>query len=300
MREAFLQSRQVILLYHRIARIESDPWSLCVTPEHFSEHLEVLRDCRLTELRYVKPSTDGQGVPSVIITFDDGYADNYYQALPLLRRYGIPATFFIAAGYIGESREFWWDELEKIVFQSATLSGILAFLEHFHLESQRSRSALYFKLYKYLQPMAHQTRRRLLNRLLQWTGQSATARDSHRVMTCNEICALARNNLVQIGAHTVTHPKLASQPPAIQKAEVRQSKTILEDIVNRPVTSFSYPYGGREHYSQKTVHLVREAGFCRACSTVARRVGRHDSLYELPRFNITDMSGEDLRRLLFS
>ena len=301
------RSRQVILLYHRIARIESDPWSLCVTPEHFVEHLEVLRACVPIKLNQVNPSGRpiGEGAASVTITFDDGYADNLYQASPLLERYGMPATFFIATGYIGETREFWWDELEKIIFQSATLPGTLEFPEaggtrSFHIEPRSPRMPLYLSLYEYLQPMAHEKRRDLLDQLLNWSHQPVAVRSSHCVMTRDEVCTLARTTLVEIGAHTVTHPKLASQPLTIQQAEVRQSKAWLEELLNRPITNFSYPYGGRDHYSAKTVQAVRAAGFSRACTTAARHVDMRDTLYELPRFNITDMNGEEFERLLFS
>ena len=90
------RSRDLILLYHRVARVDSDPWSLCVTPEHFSEHLEVLRKHRPIRLDQVKPSgwRAGGSRASVAITFDDGYADNLYEAKRLLERYDIPATFF--------------------------------------------------------------------------------------------------------------------------------------------------------------------------------------------------------------
>jgi peptidoglycan/xylan/chitin deacetylase (PgdA/CDA1 family) len=118
-------------------------------------------------------------------------------------------------------------------------------------------------------------------------------------MTPEEIWNLAQSTLVEIGAHTVTHPNLASQPLAIQESEIRQSKTWLEERLNRPVTSFSYPYGGRHHYSAETVGAVRAAGFSRACTTAPRCLDARDTLYELPRFNITDMNGEAFERLLF-
>lgn len=242
---------------------------------------------------------------TVTITFDDGYADNLYQASRLLERCGMPATFFISTGYIGQTREFWWDELEKIIFHPATLSGPLEFPEaggirSFHIDLPSPRMPLYLSLYEYLQPMAHEKRLDILDQLLEWSHQPLAARESHRVMTCDEVCTLAQTNLVEIGAHTVTHPKLASQSVGIQQAEVRQSKTWLEALLNRPITSFSYPYGGRDHYSAKTVQAVRDAGFSRACSTTARRVDVRDTLFELPRFNITDMNGEEFERFLFS
>jgi peptidoglycan/xylan/chitin deacetylase (PgdA/CDA1 family) len=297
----------MILLYHRIARVESDPWSLCVTPEHFAEHLEVLRTCLPIKLNQINPSgrpISGDAA-SVTITFDDGYADNLYQASRLLEQYGMPATFFIATGYIGETREFWWDELEKVIFQTAQLPQALEFsdtsgMRSFSIEPTSHRMPFFLSLYEYLQPMTHEKRRDCLDNLLNWSHQSATVRESHRMMTRDEICTLAQSTLFEIGAHTVTHPKLASQSLTIQQLEIRQSKRSLEELLNRPVTSFSYPYGGREHYTAKTAQAVREAGFSRACTTMARCLNKRDTLFELPRFNITDMNGEAFERLLFS
>jgi peptidoglycan/xylan/chitin deacetylase (PgdA/CDA1 family) len=111
----YSSSQTIILLYHRVARIESDPWSLCITPEHFAEHLEVLRrhfPIKLTQTQLLKLLLNRSGC-SVAITFDDGYADNFSEAVPQLKRYGIPATFFIATGYVGATREVWWDELSS-------------------------------------------------------------------------------------------------------------------------------------------------------------------------------------------
>src|SRR5215831_16190313 len=123
-----LRSHDVILLYHRVAAIDSDPWSLCITPERFSEHLEVLRECMPITLEQADLSGRyGAKRPRVVVTFDDGYADNLYAAKPLLERFDIPATVFVVTGYVGQDREFWWDELEKIIFGSETLPGIVQF-----------------------------------------------------------------------------------------------------------------------------------------------------------------------------
>jgi peptidoglycan/xylan/chitin deacetylase (PgdA/CDA1 family) len=299
------RSRDLILLYHRIARIDSDPWSLCVTPEHFSEHLEVLRKHRPIRLDQVKPS-GWQGIggrSSVAITFDDGYADNLYEAKRLLERYDIPATFFIATGYIGAAREFWWDELEKIILQSDRLPEMLQCSITGKLHSWYTggdRLPLYQSVYEKLQPLPHETRREALDQLLDLGDQPSTRRESHRSLIQEEVCELARGGLVEIGAHTATHPVLAAQPLKAQCEELRQSKTWLEDLLGRPVTSFSYPYGGSQHYSSETVQAVRELGFARACTTSAHPVGKSDGQHELPRFNVTDMDGDQFEKFLFS
>src|SRR5690606_36408110 len=110
----------LILLYHRVTTLENDPWSLAVTPEHFAEHMEVLRrytyPLPLRDLvQRVRTGRFPEG--SVAITFDDGYRDNLYAAKPLLERHEIPATVFIATGYTGREREFWWDELEALLLE---------------------------------------------------------------------------------------------------------------------------------------------------------------------------------------
>ena len=116
----------LILLYHRVAEVQSDPWSLSVTPRHFAEQLEVLRKVgrpvRLCHL--VKNLGEGKSRP-LVVTFDDGYADNLHNAKPLLERYEIPATIFLTTGCIGQDREFWWDELDRLLLQPRTLPKAL-------------------------------------------------------------------------------------------------------------------------------------------------------------------------------
>src|SRR4051794_20071252 len=106
-----------ILLYHRVTALDSDPQQLAVTPEHFDEHLRVLREiCTPVELADVPRMLRARRLPKrpVAVTFDDGYRDNLHEAKPLLERHGVPATVFVASGYVGSGREFWWDELERL------------------------------------------------------------------------------------------------------------------------------------------------------------------------------------------
>ena len=101
-----LRSSPLILLYHRVANAELGPHSnvsgLSVTPEHFEQQLAVLRrrfaPLRLRDLLESPPRFRH---PAVAVTFDDGYADNLHAALPLLERFGIPATFFVTSGMLG-------------------------------------------------------------------------------------------------------------------------------------------------------------------------------------------------------
>lgn len=299
------RARCIVLLYHRIARVDPDPWSLCVTPEHFAEHLEVLRSFRRVRFDQIEPSgwRVSNGGLSVAITFDDGYADNFHEAAGLLALSDTPATFFIATGYMGGNREFWWDELERIVFRP------LRKAEPFHCsagpvkllcEPTASARSTYFDIYEKLQPLDDGLRRHVLDQMLGWAGLPTRGRTSHRSMTAEEIVQLRSERLFEIGAHTVTHPLLAAQPLDSQYEELGRSKAWLESLLGEPVTSFSYPYGGTGHYTPETVRAVADSGFARACSTSAHPVNRTDKPYELPRFNVTDMDGEQFEKFLFS
>jgi len=198
----------------------------------------------------------------------------------------MPATFFIATGYLGGSREFWWDELERIVFQSEGLP-------------EGEKESRYRSIYERLQPMGHEARQQVLQ-MLSSCGEGNRGRKSHRTLAVEELQALARETAFEIGAHTVTHPVLAAQPIEVQYAELKDSRNWLEALLGRPVRSVSYPYGGSHHYTAATVEAVREIGFVRACTTRAGAVHRTDSPYEMARINVTDMDGEQFQKILNS
>ena len=112
----------VIVSYHQIAEPELDPWGMRVSAARFSEHMRALRQVAdpvpLIDLLATPPGSQ----PRVAVTFDDGYFDNLSVALPILRRFDVPATVFVATGYIGKSH-FWWDVLEDVLLTPGTIEG---------------------------------------------------------------------------------------------------------------------------------------------------------------------------------
>jgi peptidoglycan/xylan/chitin deacetylase (PgdA/CDA1 family) len=322
--------RAVILLYHRVADVETDPWQLSVTPQHFAEHLELLRKhADILPLRELTACLKIGKLPrrAVVITFDDGYADNLLNAKPILEKYDAPATMFIATGYVGHGREFWWDELDKLFLQPGTLPETLrlnikgsfhewhlgnaahysdtAFQEHRDWSASEStdptpRQLVYRSLWQLMHPLREDERQELRDELIAWSGRDPASRSTHRSLSVNELSLLARGGLVEIGCHTVTHPALSMLAPASQEREIRQSKACLEQVLGRSVGSFAYPYGRSCDYTQRTVSLVREAGFYCGCSTCASPVTRSADSFQLPRFQVVDCSGAELYKQLES
>jgi len=274
----------LILLYHRVADLPLDPLLLSVTPAHFEEHLQVLsRITKPLSLRALVRSlrSDEVAPHGVVITFDDGAADNLHNAKPLLERYDIPATVFVATEYSKGEREFWWDELERLL-----------------LVPQEPREQLYQQLGESLRSLPSTQRFEILDELQRSSGLGSTPRQSHRALTHEEIRQLADGGLVEIGAHTVTHPVLSAIPVAQQQQEISESKFQLEEILNQPVESFAYPYGTREDYTRDSVEIVKQTNFSCACSNFTGVVQPRTSLYELPRLVVRDWDGDEFERRL--
>ena len=294
----------LILLYHRVAELPLDPLLLSVTPAHFEEHLQVLsRVTKPLSLRALVRSLQANEVTphGVVVTFDDGAADNLHNAKPLLERYNIPATVFVATEYSKGEREFWWDELERLLLASPELPESLNLKLNgtsVNWNANDSREQLYQHLGDSLRLLPSAKRFDILGELQEWSGRGATPRQSHRALSHEEIRQLADGGLVEIGAHTVTHPVLSAIPPTQQQKEISESKTELEQILNQPVVSFAYPYGTREDYTRDSVEIVKQAKFSCACSNFKGVVQPRTSLYELPRFVVRDWDGEEFERHL--
>ena len=109
-------------------------------------------------------------------------------------------------------------------------------------------------------------------------------------MTDAELLALAASPVIEIGAHTVTHPILKGLAPGVQAQEIRQSKASLESCLGREVTSFAYPFGTA---ADVTVGLVREAGFQRACATAAGLVEPDTDRCRLPRMTVENWTATE-------
>jgi peptidoglycan/xylan/chitin deacetylase (PgdA/CDA1 family) len=262
-------------MYHSISRGRPDPWSLCVAPELFAEQAQLLRDryrvLSLAELR--EALTEGRPLSrAVVLTFDDGYRDNLLVAKPVLEKHDLAATVFVTTGYVGSGRDFWWDELE-----AGCASG--------GLESRT--------LWEELRSLSHEERFERLDAL--WTSVGATKPEPTLTLDTGELERLADGGVVHLGAHTVTHPHLASLPASAQQHEIETSAAYLAEITGSPVRDFSYPHGD---FSPETITLLRSAGFETACTTVSVPVTSGADLLELPRLQVGNWDAEALEREL--
>jgi peptidoglycan/xylan/chitin deacetylase (PgdA/CDA1 family) len=311
----------VVLMYHRVADVDADPWELAVRPAHFAEHLDVI--ARAATVRPLARLSSGwqrmvARRPTVAITFDDGYVDNFRHARPLLERFELPATVFVVTGAMGEATGFWWDTLAEVLLSPGSLPPRLeiriADAEHtFDLGETEwtardaarhrrwsmqhapptPRHVVFATVWRLLQVADARDRQRAVESIVTWAGTATGRSDDARAMSPDEVAELAAGGLVEIGAHTVTHPVLAALSASAQRAEIEQSRAALETIVAQPVRAFSYPFGS---HTDITASIVRQAGFATACTTHPGRATRRASRFALPRFHVRDVPGDEFER----
>ena len=251
--ENFLRPTGYILLYHQIADPQNDPHLLCVSPENFREQIKFLKEnFRVIPLIQLVGEVRSKKLKNktVAITFDDGYADNLHNALPILEESGVPATIFLTAGYVGSGKLFYWDESVPLP---------------------------------------------TLNMPSGSTSQKASM-ETGRPMTLNEAKTLSKAPLIEIGGHTISHPKLAKIHESDQFKEIAGGKRTIEQILDIPLLSFAYPFGGKDSFDKTTIELVKKAGFQYACSNIHERVTNSSDIYALPRFIARNWNIEEFKK----
>lgn len=228
----------IILLYHRVENTKNDPHQLCVSPENFYKQIRFLKEnFRVVPLVQLAGEVRSKKLKNktVAVTFDDGYADNLHNALPILQEHNIPATIFITADHIGSDKPFYWDE-------------------------------------------------------------NTSPEDRGRSMTTDEAKTLSTTRLIEIGGHTISHPKLAKLPENEQSQEISRGKQIIEETLNIPLISFAYPFGGKDSFDKTTIELVKKAGFQYACANIHERVTNNSNMHALPRYVVRNWNLEEFKK----
>lgn len=258
------------LLYHRIANTEDDFWNISVSQKHFEEQIKWLSE----NYPIIKSTDDFTKItkPSFVITFDDGYADNYDIAFPILEKYGVPATFFISTGML-DGYTFWWDELYRL-----SCSHDESFIRQMHSE---------------LRKLSHNQRREELMKLDN-NSKIDTSDVLCKGMTSEQLVRMAESDDITIGAHTVTHSSLANLTKDEQINEIKGSVSYLEKLLNRRVTSFSYPLGD---YDEATIEILRSIGISKAFTVAGGLVGKGDEL-RIPRNIVLDQDIDSFKNFI--
>jgi peptidoglycan/xylan/chitin deacetylase (PgdA/CDA1 family) len=265
----FRESSLVVLNYHRVYKGDLvtafDEELFSTSLESFTQQLHWLKENRATflsedELIYYQQSKKKIPKRSVLITFDDGYKDNFTLAYPLLRSLQIPAIYFIPVGSISKRRLGWWDIIsffiKKTRKNTVSIKG-----RNFVLQSGEKRKTI-FHLLQLMKTEPYSQTQDLLKMLSEECEvEFPTPKEQDAELMSWKDIKEVMNDGVAIGAHTVSHRVLATLGEEEQFEELSSSKKLLEDMLTSNIRSFSYPVGDYTAFTGKTKELVRKAGY---------------------------------------
>lgn len=296
-----IKDRAVILMYHRITDRGDEQG---VNRDVFEQQINYIRaNMNPVSLNEIAESISlGKPITpkTVAVTFDDGYEDNYTNAYPVLKKYEMPATIFLTAGYIGTSKVFWWDKLSELInktkIRNIDLSG---FSECFkgvsgidssrpiaiHTEEERINAkkilADIFKTYK------NEEINKATNKLQSQLNVLDEMIKAPQILNWAQVREMNING-IDFGAHTMSHPILSQLSIEESENEIILSKTTIENEIDIDVKGFAIPYGLAAHFNDGTLKAIEQAGFRYCCSAETGFVTRTSTAYSLKRISMSN------------
>jgi peptidoglycan/xylan/chitin deacetylase (PgdA/CDA1 family) len=254
----------LVLNYHRVRDDETSVFDYGLWSATSGSFAEQLRFCKANadvigpgDLSDILARPDDRS-RYVLITFDDGYRDNYEVAFPILRDLGVPALFFVATGFIGTGKLPWWDEIARLACHAGTKQVTLP--KWWDVGIPKGESTADTLLRKYKSLPSNDAERFLLAVADEVNAKSFGSPCPDLWMTWDMLREMQRKGM-SIGAHTVTHPILSRATMARQQYEVETScQHIIQEIGVQP-SHFSYPVGGTGAFTMETMQCVKRAGF---------------------------------------
>ncbi len=283
------RARLSILIYHRVLPADDAFNTWDVTASQFELQMRALAEqFSPLPLSEAVERLAARSLPAraVCVTFDDGYADNAEVALPILRKHRVPATFFIATGYLDGGRMFNDTVTEAIrALTTPTLDLAALGLGTFVLDTMEARRAAIARILPVLKYLPAPEREAHARRLGEMAGISSRSDLMMREAQVRELHSAG----MAIGAHTVTHPILLNTAPDAARREIVESGRRLAEILREPVRLFAYPNGKPGvDYGPEHVQMVRDAGFAAAVSTGWGVATEGSGRFQLPRFTPWD------------
>lgn len=286
-RGALLRSRTPafpILIYHRI-NDQRDPFFPALPTKVFERQMAyIARRYRVLTVEDLVERMRRAAVPrnALAITFDDGYRDNLTHAAPILARHGLPATIFLATGFIGATEVPWWDQVATALKTTGAVSFAAPWGQRLPLASLGDRLHALHLTQRHLKALSDDEARACLETALEGLGVTDQRSFKNEMLGWNDVHALVGLGF-SIGAHTVRHPILSRVSVERARDEIVGSRKAIEAACGRRPVAFAYPNGGPGDYTETITRLVHQAAFRCAVTTRMGLNTRNTSPWELRR-----------------
>lgn len=260
----------LVLNYHRIGdpnKTPYDPGTFSATTSQFDQQVGWLKKrfpiITLEEALATAEATRTVRRTEVLITFDDGYLDNYQEAFQVLRSHGVPATFFLPTCFVGARRVPWWDEIAYVIKHSPRRKIQLTYPEPaaFDIDEIGLNLAIMRILMLAVKP-ENRDREVFLTRLEESCGSFRPQGEAAErcFLTWEEAREMLRRGM-EIGSHTHSHEILSTLSASEQREELARSQAILRAELGKEIDTIAYPVGLRHTFTTETIDVARSMGY---------------------------------------
>jgi peptidoglycan/xylan/chitin deacetylase (PgdA/CDA1 family) len=296
-----IRPRALVLVYHRIGDPAFDPFGQAVTPSNFARHLAVLQsNYRIESVRGLLDELRGGAIEdgTVVVTFDDGYADVLQSAAPIAAENGVPLHLFVAVQSVLDGTRFWWDRLAAAVFDSDAGEQQLHLGDlRLRLVDGESRTAAYHAVHACLKRLPPKERGRQLEDVFRQVPARNDI-DLGRPLTAGELSTFVSIPDMEVGAHTLSHPSLGALAGAEQRHELTESRNTLQELTGRSADTVAYPFGKETDINAETPRIAADVGYVAGFTTIAELVANRADPMLLPRLTVHDWPEEIFRARL--
>ncbi|MEM8839158.1 MAG: polysaccharide deacetylase family protein, partial [Pseudomonadota bacterium] len=210
----------------------------------------------------LRMKSEPSGRPFLAVTFDDGYRDNFENAYPILKHFDVPFTVFPCTGFVDRTTPIWWLSLEAILCANKTLSlAKLGTGEQIQVGSSKEKWSAFNVVARFLRSLPHYEGLERFRAFAEDHDHDALGLVDTVMADWPMIRDAASDPIVSIGAHTITHPMLASLTPDEARSEMIGGADRIEEMIGRRPLHIAYPYGFQEAVGEREVALAQECGF---------------------------------------
>jgi len=258
-----------VLNYHRIADPDGQDAffkpNISATPAMFDLQLEYLeKNFNIISVNDLISWLDGEkDLPerAALITFDDGYQDNYIHAYPALSRRWLPAVIFLATGYIENNKPFYWDLLAYAMSKTRKDHLSLRFGGTFQWETDEERDGNIHPLVEALKYLTDDQKLQAVDEVISLLDVPIPNNLFDELfLTWDQVREMAKDG-IEMGGHSVNHPILTRVPPKVAANEIVGCKKKIEEATGRHITSFAYPNGQQGDYNKKLMAFIKKTGY---------------------------------------
>jgi glycosyltransferase involved in cell wall biosynthesis/peptidoglycan/xylan/chitin deacetylase (PgdA/CDA1 family) len=280
-----------ILAYHRVVEDDFDPLGMNITPQLFESQLRYLKEqyAPISLQQAVDHMLNGKKFPhnAIVLTFDDGYLNNYTHAFPLLKKYAIPGTIFLATNAVENREIFWYDKIVNAIKRSQKLSVDLCSIgmHNYRLHTWQLKYYAAQSITEILKYVTVDTRNQAIEYIVKELNVDHELIDKTTTLLSWEDIKLMSKYGISFGSHGMSHSILTTMSLPDAEREIDESKRLIEERIGKNVLFFAYPNGHKDDFNEDIAELVKKCGYLGAVTLISGKTNS-SSPYTLNRYCI--------------